>query len=82
MVMRWKLILGESGSGIQRVYVVGNIVADMISRFPYTHVDKYNTSTVKAQCCVNKIFTPGRDKNNEDFPTKSLEGAKRKTKRA
>ena len=52
----------------------------MISRFPYTPVDKYNTSTVKAQCCVNKIFTPGRDKNNEDFPLNLLKLQREKQK--
>ena len=47
-VMRWQLILEESGINIQHIYGVDNIVADTLSRFPSTPSDKYETCKRKA----------------------------------
>ena len=56
-------------SNIQHISGVDSIIADMLSTFTSTSVDKYNPSTMKAQCCANKLVTIGREENNEDcFP--------------
>ena len=63
--MRWGLIIEDFGSNIQHIYVFDNIVDNTLSKFPSKPVYKYEPSTVKAQCLVNKSFTLGRYKNNE-----------------
>ena len=64
-VMLWRLIIKEFGPNIQHISGVENIVSDMISRFPYTSVHKYNPSKSKAQCSANNLFTIDREENNE-----------------
>ena len=63
--MRWQLIIEEFGPNIQHIYVVDNIVADALSRFPSTSADKYDPSTRKAQCRANELFTIIRSENNK-----------------
>ena len=65
-VMRWQLILEEFGTNIQHIYGIDNIVADMLSRLPYNSIDKYQTCTRKAQCCVNVLFAIGRLEISKD----------------
>ena len=79
-VMSWRLILEEFWPNIQHITRVDNIVADILSRLSYTSVDKYETSTSKAECCVNELFASGKEENKEDFPAKYLNCAKRTTK--
>ena len=67
MVMRWRLIIEEFGPNIQHISGFYNIVADMLSRFPSTYVNKCDPSTIKDQCCVNKLFAIGRVENNDIF---------------
>ena len=59
-VVRWLLIIKYSGTNIQNIYVVDNILTDTLSRFPYIAVDKYNPSTSKAHCNANKLLSMGR----------------------
>ena len=65
-VMCWKLILEEFGPNIHHIYGVDNILADPLSRLPYTPNNKCNTCTRKAQCRTNKLFVIGRIENNRD----------------
>ena len=64
-VMRWWKILGEFGPNIQHISGVDNIVADTLSRFPSTSVDKYEPCIRKDQCRANELFVIGRVENNE-----------------
>ena len=61
-VMRWQLIIEEFGPNIQHIAGVDNIVADMLSRLPYTPSDKNNPCTIKDQCCANELFAIDRKK--------------------
>ena len=63
-VMHWRLIFEEFGPTFQHIVGVDNIVADTISRFPSTPVNKYNHSTSKAHCLTSKLFTIGGEENN------------------
>ena len=65
-VMRQRLIIKEFGPNIQNISGVDNIVADMLSRFPYTSIKKYEPCTRKAQFFVNELFTIGRVENNKE----------------
>ena len=79
--MHWQLILEEFGNNIQHIAGVDNIVSDTLSTFPYTPVDKYETKTVMAQCCVNELFKKiGEEEKNVLIHTKYLICAKRTTK--
>ena len=72
-VVRWRFILEEFGPNMQHISGAENKVADMISIFSYTSVDKYNPRTKKAQCFVNKLFAISREEKNEDcFPLNIL----------
>ena len=64
-VMRWKIILKESGPNIQHITGVDNIVADTLSRLPYMPSNRYMPRTRKDQCLTNKLFTLGRIENNK-----------------
>ena len=70
--MRWILILKEFGPNIQHISVVENIVADTLSRFPFTHSNKYNPCTRKAQNRANESFPLGRLESNEEPPPLNL----------
>ena len=59
-VMHWRLILKEFGTNIQHTAGVDNIVSAMISRQPYSSVDKYETITSNDQCRANQLFTISR----------------------
>ena len=59
--MLWQLIIEEFGPNIQHITGFDKILADTLSKLTYTSVDKYATSTSKAQCHTNKIFTIGRE---------------------
>ena len=78
-VIRRQPIIKEFGPNIQHIYGVENIVAYIISRIPYTPVDKYYTRTLKAQCCRRKLYTLGRKKMNAS-PAKYIECSKRTSK--
>ena len=79
--MLWRLILEEFGTNIQQIAGVDNIVADTLSRFTSTSIDKYDTCTRKAQCRTNELFTIGRvEKKEYPPPNKSINCTKRKTK--
>ena len=67
-VIRWQLIFEYFGPNIKHIAEVDNIVADMLSRFPYTSTDKYDPFTSKYQCCANELFSIGRVENNEYPP--------------
>ena len=67
----------EFGPNIQHISIVDKIIADTLSRFPSTSVDKYKPSTSKAQCRANKLFTTGREEKNEDLFPLNLLNAKR-----
>ena len=60
-VVRWWLVLKYFGPNIHHIYGVDNIVADMISRFPSTSVDKYEPTVSRAQCCANELFAIVRE---------------------
>ena len=73
--MRWQLILEDFEAGIQHIYGVDNIVADTLSRFPSTLIDKYESITRKAQCRADEIFAiSGAENNGECFPLNILNG--------
>ena len=63
--IHWRLILKEFGPNIYNISVVDNIVADTISRFSFTSINKYNSCTRKIQCCDNKLFVLSRVENNK-----------------
>ena len=72
-VKLWRLIIEGFGPNIQKISGFDIIVDDIMSRLPSTSVNKYNHSTSKARCHVNRLFTIGRDENNEDcFPLNLL----------
>ena len=72
-VMRWRLILEEFGPNIQHISEVDNIVDGTLSRLPSASNNKKRPSTRKTQCCANKLFTVGREENNENcFPLNLL----------
>ena len=66
--MRWILILKDFGPNIKHISVVENIVADTLSRLPYTHRKKYNPCKRKAQYRANESFALGKIENNEAPP--------------
>ena len=76
-VTRWRLILKELGHNIQHISGVDSIVADMLSRFPSSSVNKYDTRTKKAQCCAKKLFAISRAEKNEDYFQLNLLNVKR-----
>ena len=67
-VVRWRLIIKVFGPNIQYIAVVINIVADTLSRLPYTPSNKYNPCTRKAQSCANDSFPLRRIENNKYLP--------------
>ena len=72
-VMRWWIILEDFGPNIKHIYGVDNIVADTLSRFPYTPIYKYEPGRRKYQCRTNKFFAIGSVENNKDcFPLNLL----------
>ena len=54
--MQWQLLIKEFRPTIRDIDIVGNIVAETISRLLSTSVDKYKPITSKAQFCTNKLF--------------------------
>ena len=65
-MINWRLIIEEFGTYIQYISGVENIVADTLSRFPSTSINKYDTFTRKSQFRANKLFAIGRLEKNED----------------
>ena len=57
---------------IEYIARVDNIVADTLSRLPYTPSNKNETCTRKAQCCANELFAIGREENNDPPPLNLL----------
>ena len=57
IVMLWKLILGDLVPNIQHTSGVGKIVSDMLSRFPSTTVNQYETITNGDTSRANELFT-------------------------
>ena len=55
-VTGWRLIPEYFDPNIQHIAGVDKIVANMLSRFPSAHFNKYDPRTMKAQCCVKKLF--------------------------
>ena len=62
-LMHWQLILKESGTNIQHIDRVENIVSDNISRLTSTTIDQYETSTSRTLCLANKLFTARAEKS-------------------
>ena len=61
--MLWRLIIGEYGPNIQYISVVDNIVYDTLIRLPYAPNNQDVSSTIKAQCHVNKLFVTCVEQN-------------------
>ena len=55
-VMCWRLILNKFGHNIHHKDGVEKIVADMLSILTYSSINKYETSTTKAQCRADELF--------------------------
>ena len=55
-VTGWRLIPEYFDPNIQHIAGVDKILANMLSRFPSAHFNKYEPRKKKAQCCVNKLF--------------------------
>ena len=54
--------------------IVENIVANTLTRLPFTLVDKYEPITMKYQCRADKLFTTGMfDNNKYSFPLDILD---------
>ena len=53
------------GPNIQHISGVDNTVADTLSRFPSTPIDKYESCTRKYQCRADEVFVLGRVENNK-----------------
>ena len=70
--MQWQLILEEFGPHIKHIAGVKNIVADTLSRLPYTPSNNYNPCTRKSQCCANELFAIYRLENNYYPPPLNL----------
>ena len=71
--IHWKIIIKVFGYNTQNIAGVDNIVAYKLSRLPYTSVDKDDPSTSKTQCCMNELFTIGREETDEGcFPLNLL----------
>ena len=71
--MLWRIIHTYFGPNIQHIAGVDKIVSDMLSRLPYTPIDKYEPCTGKDQCRASGLFTLGRVENNEyRFPLNIL----------
>ena len=66
--MRRQLTIEEFGPNIQHMVGFDNILADMLSRFLYNSVKKYEYSTRKDQCCSDKLFAISGSENSEDSP--------------
>ena len=56
-VIRWRLGKKYSGSNIQRIAVVDNIVADLIGIFLSTTSNQYAPSTTRDHSQVKQLFT-------------------------
>ena len=63
-VMRWRLILEDSGPNIQNIAGVENIVAYTIIILPSMPNNKCDPCTKKPQCHANGFFAIGRIGNN------------------
>ena len=59
-VMRSQLIFEEFEHNITNIAGFDNILADTLSRLPYTPFHKYKPMSSKAQCCANELFVIGR----------------------
>ena len=66
-VMLYQIILEDPGTTFQHISRFDKIVVDNLSRFPSTSITNYDTSTMKAQCCLNALFAISRVENNEGF---------------
>ena len=75
--MRWWLIIEEFGPNIKYIYVVYNIISDILSTLPYMSIDKYEPCTRKDQCQAKKLFTIGRVETTNFIPVKYLKCANR-----
>ena len=56
-VMLGLLILEEFGPNIKHIAGVDNIIADMLSTFTSTSINKYKLRTSRAQCLPDELFT-------------------------
>ena len=55
----------EFDPNIQNIAGVDKMLADMLTILEATSNVKYNPSTMKAQCCVNKLFSISRLENKK-----------------
>ena len=56
-VMHWKLVLREFGINMHQIAGFNSIVADTLSRFLYTNINKDELITSRDICCVNNQFS-------------------------
>ena len=73
ILMRWWLILEEFGPIINHIYGVDNILADILSRFPYTTVNQYENRTTRYLSQPNKLLTTRVEQTVDDGYSLDLE---------
>ena len=82
MVMLWRLIIEDFLPTIQNIYGVYNIIANTLSRFPSTSVDKYEPNRSKVQCRANKLLEIIRAKNSKYFYPLSILNVQREQQKS
>ena len=55
-VMHWQLIIEEFGTNIQQIAGVYNLVADTLSRLPYTPSDKYESCKKEVSVSCERVI--------------------------
>ena len=70
--MCWRLILEGFGPNTQNIARVDNIVANTLSRTPYTKFNQDGPITSKTASQVNKLFTTISEQKPDDVPPVDL----------
>ena len=80
-VMCWRLILEGFGPNTQNIARVDNIVANTLSRTPYTKFNQDGHITSKTVSQVNKLFATRSEQNPDDVSPVYLIIVQRKHKK-
>ena len=63
----WQLILEYLGPNLQHIYGVENVVADMLSIFPFETINRYKHSTTRAISQMNELLVTIVEKKFDDI---------------
>ena len=70
-VFHWRLKTKEFGTNIQHIYVIGNILADMLNRIVSVPNSQGNTITGRYKSFVNELLTNSVEKIDSPSPYNS-----------